>query len=110
MSLVLYGKHEPGYVELDYDALSNEQAIAVADLIHRVAVDYSEIREVAVFSTRLSKALGWIEPKLLTIMDLKRKPLESWRTHEFITKHIFEELRETMRPYGVRLPAYELLP
>jgi hypothetical protein len=112
MALVLYGKNEPGYTELDYDALTNEQAVAIGDLIHRIALDFSDIREVAVFSTRVTKALSWIEPKLVTVMDLKCKPRESWKTHAFMDKHIYEEIRETMRPFlgNQRLPAWELLP
>jgi hypothetical protein len=56
--------------------------------------------------------LSWIEPKLVTVMDLKCKPRESWKTHAFMDKHIYEEIRETMRPFlgNQRLPAWELLP
>ncbi len=108
--LCLYAKNDPGYQEIDYSALTNEQAIAIANLIHQVLVDHSEIRQVAVFSMRLSQALRHIEPKVVTVRDLKEKPLSSWREHTFIDKHLYTELRETMRPFGVRLPAWELLP
>ena len=110
MALCLYTKGDVGYQELNYEALSNEQAIAIADLIHKTAVDYSELRELTVMSTRLSQALGYMNPRLITIRDLKRKPLESWRDHTFLTKRVYEELRELTRPFGVRLPAWELLP
>lgn len=108
--LSLYTKTDAGYQELDYSALSDEQALAIADLIHQTLVDYSEIRQLAVFSMRLSQALRHIEPKVVTVKDLKEKPLSSWREHTFLDKHLYTELRETMRPFGVRLPAWELLP
>lgn len=108
--LSLYTNADTGYQELDYSALSNEQAMAIADLIHQTLIDYSEIRQVAVFSMRLSQALRHIEPKVVTVRDLKEKPVSSWREHTFLDKHLYTELRETMRPFGVRLPAWELLP
>lgn len=108
--LSLYTNADTGYQELDYSALSNEQAMAIADLIHQTLIDYSEIRQVAVFSMRLSQALRHIEPKIVTVRDLKEKPVSSWREHAFLDKHLYTELRETMRPFGVRLPAWELLP
>lgn len=108
--LSLYTNADTGYQELDYSALSNEQAMAIADLIHQTLIDYSEIRQVAVFSMRLSQALRHIEPKVITVRDLKEKPVSSWREHAFLDKHLYTELRETMRPFGVRLPAWELLP
>jgi len=110
MPLCLYTKGDVGYRELDYDALSHEQAIAIGDLIHHTAVEYSEIRELTVLSMRVLQALQNIRPKVVTIRDLKEKPLTSWREHPFIDKHIYEELRETVRPFQVRLPAWELLP
>lgn len=110
MGLCVYAKGEPGYQELDYDALSNEQAIAIADLVHQTALDYSEIRMLAVFSMRLSQALRHIEPALVTVLDVKRKPLSTWREHTFLTRTMYEEFRETMRPFGVRLPPWGLLP
>lgn len=108
--LCLYTTQDQGYQELDYSALSDEQALAIADMIHQVLLDHSEIRQVAVFSMRLSQALRHIEPKLVTVKDLKEKPLSSWRDHTFLDRHLYTELRETMRPFGVRLPAWELLP
>lgn len=110
MPLCLYTKGDVGYRELDYDALSHERAIAIADLVHQTAVEYSEIRELTVLSMRVLQALQNIRPKVVTIRDLKEKPLASWREHSFMDKHIYEELRETVRPFGVRLPAWELLP
>lgn len=110
MPLCLYTKGDVGYRELEYEALTHEQAIAIGDLIHQTAVDYSDIREIAVLSMRVIQALQMIHPKVVTIRDLKEKPLSSWREHAFMDKHIYEELRETVRPFGVRLPAWELLP
>lgn len=110
MSLCLYTKEDVGYRELEYDALTHDQAIAIGDLIHQTAVDYSEIRELTVLSMRVLRALQLIRPKVVTIRDLKEKPLASWREHPFMDKHIYEELRETVRSFGVRLPAWELLP
>ena len=110
MALCLYTKADTGYQELDYDALSHEQAITIADLIHRTVVEYSEIRELTASSMRVTQALQMMRPKIVTVLDLKHKPLSSWREHPFMNKHIYEELREAMRPYGARLPAWELLP
>lgn len=110
MPLCLYTKGDVGYRELEYEALTHEQAIAIGDLIHQTAVDYSDIRELTVLSMRVIQALQMIRPKVVTIRDLKEKPLESWREHTFMDKHIYDELRETVRPFGVRLPAWELLP
>lgn len=110
MPLCLYAQDEPGYTPLDLDELTHEQAIAIGDLIHRVVLDYSELKELMPLSVRVTRALSWCQPKVVTLRDLRLKPLTSWRTHPFITHHIYHELREAVRPFDVRLPAWEMLP
>lgn len=110
MGLVLHTRDEPGYRELDFDALSNEQALEVANLVHDAVLPFLSLKDSLAFSLRLDNALKWIEPPLKTFEDVKRKPLESWRKHPFMTPRIYHELREAVRPYRVFLPAWEMLP
>lgn len=110
MALCLYGTNEPGYTPLDFDALTNEQAVEIAAMVHRVALDYSELRQLAPLSTAVLRVLSWCKPKIETLRDLRLKPLESWRSEPSMTFHVYNELREAVRPFGVRLPAWEMLP
>lgn len=112
MGLWVYGSKEPGYQELDINELTHEQAIEIVDMIHRVALDYSEIKELVVMSARLARAIRWITPKLVTILDVKQKPLHTWREHPFMSPSIYHEFRELLMPFmgAQRLPAWEMLP
>lgn len=110
MALCLYAHDDSGYTPLDIDALTNEQAIAIGDMVHRVALEYSELTQLIPMSFAVKKALSYCHPPVVTVRDLRIKPLESWRQHRFITHHIYHELREDVRALGVRLPAWEMLP
>ena len=110
MPLCLYAQDDPGYTPLNMDALTNEQAIAIGDMVHRVALEYSELTQLIPMSFAVKKALSYCHPPVVTVRDLRTKPLESWRQHRFITHHIYHELREDVRSLGVRLPAWEMLP
>lgn len=108
--LVIYDRSEPGFRELDFDALSNEQALRIAEQINHVIRDYADFRDLLCMSVRLSRALNYIQPRVTTLKDLKDKPLDTWRTHPFLTPLMYHELREVGRPFGLRLPAWEMLP
>lgn len=110
MSLYLYGKNEIGFQPLDIEAMTDEQAMEIAALIHNVALRYSELRELAPMSTRLQRALSWIHPKVVTLEDVRTRSSDAWRDQAAMSPTIYHELRDVVRPFGVRLPAWEMLP
>lgn len=110
MSLVLHHKDEAGYRPLDLDELTDEQALTIGVQVYKLVLPMLRLQDSLVVSLRLERAIGWIEPKLVTFQDVGEKPLESWRSHPFMTPRIYHELREAVRPFGIRLPAWEMLP
>lgn len=110
MSLVLHHKDEAGYRPLDLNQLTDEQAIEIGTKVHALVLPMLRLQDSLVVSLRLERAVSWIEPKLITFRDVADKPLESWRSHPFMTPRIYHELRDAVRPFGVRLPAWEMLP
>lgn len=108
--VVVHHVDEPGFVPLDIDALSNEQAIELSEKLHHIFLDFSDIRDLLPMSVRLSRAMSYLRPETTTIGQIRTKPLWSWRQHPCMNPSVYHELRELLIPHRLYLPVWETLP